>query len=171
MGLIPIQRYERGCIIMGKGQYIFVVTRIFLFMSVLIADAITQKDEIRKQYSRATELMDSGNYEEAYEIFSSFNTNRSSYKDSLKLAEQCRLNMEYEKACKYAHEQDFLDVIVSFSRLGGFKDSLKQLKRNRDRLISYMTVVADAEESADILNTLIDHLLKDDKEATANGGE
>lgn len=163
----------KGCIIMRNGSYIFIVTLIFLFItSVLFADAITQRDEIRKQYSRATELMDSGNYEEAYEIFSSLaNVKRSSYKDSLKLAEQCRLNMEYEKACKYAHEQDFLDAVVWFSRLGDFKDSPKQLKRNVDRLISYITVVADAEESADILNTLIDHLLKDDKEATTNGGE
>lgn len=162
----------KGCVIMNnKLKTGIVIALFFAFVTVFISSALHTRDVYRERYRYATELMNNGKYEEAYEAFSSFNDGRSSYRDSLELAEDCKLCMEYEKACDYASEQDYLNAVIAFSKLGDFKDSPERLKRYRDRLISYITVVADAEESAVILNTLIDQLLADNKEVTTDGGE
>lgn len=156
---------------MSKKMYISISIMFFLFIVIFISSALHMRGVYRERYGYATELMNNGKYEEAYEAFLSFNDVRSSYRDSLELAEECKLCMEYEKACDYVSEQDYLNAVIVFSKLGDFKDSPERLKRYRDRLISYITVVADAEESAVILNTLIDQLLTDNKEVTTDGDE
>lgn len=118
----------------------------FIFNTVLIPNS---------KYDDAVALLESDNYQEAYDILVSLD----GYKDSEKLVEQCELGfleIKYAEAVQLAQSEKYEEAISIFDGLGGYKDSTSLIEKYKicilDKTYNHAVQLMADEKYADAIS-------------------
>ena len=123
----PVKKKKTGLII---GLIVGVVVLIAAALLILIPVA---KEQARiRVYNQGATYLENGDYESAYEIFSSL----GDYEDAPQIAEYAQKGIKYTAAKKNMAGEKYEKAKEVFDSLGGFKDS-DDLSRECERAIAY----------------------------------
>jgi tetratricopeptide (TPR) repeat protein len=120
---------------------IFIIVGAVLLVALIAVGSVIGYNVYRENnYNKALEMLESGDYQGAYDAFGEL----GDYEDSADWQILAQKWMDYESAVALFDSKDYKGALLAFTALGGFEDSAEYIT-NCERNITYLDAIADYE--------------------------